>query len=107
MIVEKRTYLIVPGKLPEYLALLEKEGMPLLDRHLGTCIGLYVTEVGELNEFTHLWAYRDAADREARRARLYADPDWPAFLNAATRLLQHQNNCLLRPVSFSPVPALK
>jgi len=35
---------------------------------------------GELNTFTHVWVYESAADREAKRAKMAADPDWKVYI---------------------------
>ena len=100
MLIEMRTYTCLPGKLPALLALVEEQGMPLQVKHLGRCIGFYTTEVGTLNQLVQLWAYDDAADREARRTQLWADPDWTPYADAALPLINRQENCLLRPTPF-------
>ena len=51
-----------------------------------------------------MWAYQDAADRDARRAALWADKGWQAFGEFALPLIQHQTNQLLKPTGFSPQP---
>lgn len=76
MLIDERTYVIAPGCLERYLARHLAVALPLMREHLGEPL-LYARGVdGELNTFVHLWAYADAADRERRRGRLYADPRW-------------------------------
>lgn len=104
MLIEMRTYTFLPGKMPGYLALLEKEGLALQLRHLGRCLGYFTTEVGTVNQMIQLWAYENAADREERRARMWADASWERFADQALPMILRQENCLLKPTSFSPAP---
>ena len=72
MIVDHRTYELQPGRLREFLALYEKEGLPVQKKHLGNLVGFFTTEVGNVNEIVHIWAYEDLADRTKRRAAMAA-----------------------------------
>lgn len=102
MIVDHRTYTVVHGKMAEYLERYQRLALPLQRKHLGHLVGFFVSEIGPLNQVVHLWAYKDIADREARRARLAADPEWQAFLKANTGSFTHQETKILRATSFSP-----
>ncbi len=95
MIVEKRTYTFHPGKVQEFLALYEREGLPLL--------GYFVSDIGPLNQVITMWGYESMADREEKRARLYADPEWIAFGPKTTPLIQTMESVILRPTAFSPI----
>ncbi|HET6281143.1 MAG TPA: NIPSNAP family protein [Polyangia bacterium] len=100
MIVEQRTYTLLPGKLAEYLRAYAAEGMSIQVAHLGRMIGYYSTETGPLNTLVHLWAYDNAADREARRARMLADPGWKAYIAKVQPLTIAQESCILIPAPF-------
>ena len=76
MIVDHRTYELQPGRLRDFLALYEKEGLPVQMKHLGNLVGYYTTEVGNVNEIVHMWGYSDLADRTKRRAAMAADSAW-------------------------------
>ncbi|HEY4202848.1 MAG TPA: NIPSNAP family protein [Devosiaceae bacterium] len=102
MIVEHRTYIVKHGLMAEYLQRYEKHGLHIQLRHLGPLLGFYVSEVGVLNEVTHLWSYESMADRETRRAKLMADPEWQAFLKTNAGTFEHQQTKILKPTSFSP-----
>ena len=103
MIVEQRDYHVVTGKLPELVRLYETEGSALQEEFLGTFVGAFTTDVGELSTYTHLWAYESQADREARRARLQADERWKAFLAKIQPLIHTQRNRIMVPTAFSPL----
>jgi len=104
MIVEERIYTLLPGKVPDYLRAYETEGLAIQKAMLGTMVGYFSTEFGPLNQIVHLWAYRDLADREARRRRLGADPGWQAYVAKVRPLVVNQENKLLMPAAFSPNP---
>lgn len=102
MIVEKRTYTFHPGKLQEFLTLYEKEGLALHTSYL-PLIGYFVSEIGTLNQVVTLWGYESMADREEKRARLYADPAWIAFGPKTTPFIQTMETMILRPTGWSPI----
>jgi NIPSNAP len=103
VIVEQRDYHVHTGKLPELVRLYETEGAALQEEFLGTLVGAFTTDVGELSTYTHLWAYESHADREQRRARLQEDDRWKAFLGKIQPLIHTQRNRILVPTSFSPL----
>lgn len=59
MLIEQRIYTTLPGRWRQYLALYEAEGLAIQQRILGRLVGYYTTELGELNQVVHQWAYRD------------------------------------------------
>jgi hypothetical protein len=105
MIVDLRTYTMVPGRLGAWLALYRSDGMPIHHRHLGKPIGVFTTDVGTLNQVVFIWAFQDHADRERRRNALEADPDWAAYRKKTAEAgnVQHQENKLIRSTDFSPM----
>lgn len=103
MIVDERSYTLVPGKLKEWQALYEQEGLPVQSRILGNLLGFFVTEIGTINQIVHLWGYENFAERERRRAQLGADPAWQAYLAKAAPMMQKMENRILVPLPFSPI----
>jgi len=103
MIVELRTYTLYPGKLPEYLKLYETQGLPVQKPILGNFLGYFTTEIGVQNQVVHMWGYESLDDRARRRAELYANEDWKAFIAKAMPLLMTMENKILIPTSFSPL----
>ncbi len=103
MIVEERIYTVHPGKIQDMVRLYGEEGLALQQRHLGKFIGYFTTETGNLNQVVFMWGYDSLDDREARRARMNADPDWQRYLAKVVNLVVAQENRILRPTSFSPI----
>lgn len=103
MLIDLRFYTFHPGKLAEFLKLSKERILPLQTKHCGTCILYATSETGTLNQLVQAWAYEDAADRDRRRAALWADPEWKALGDIALPLIVHQENQLLRPTEFGPL----
>jgi len=105
MIVDMRTYTMVPGRLKAFLDLYQKEGLPIQIRHLGKPIGYFTTEIGTLNQVVHLWGYESMAERERKRSAMESDPDWIAYRakSATTGNVQLQENKILKSTPFSPL----
>jgi len=103
LIVEQRDYHVYTGKLPELVRLYADEGIAIQQELLGTLVGVFTTDIGELSTYTSLWAYESAGEREQKRARLQADERWQAFLAKIQPLIHTQRNRILVPTSFSPL----
>jgi len=101
MIVDHRTYDVIPGKLNAYVELYKTLGWPLQKKYLGNCLGWYISmDIGSLNQIVHMWGYESLQDRAERRAKLAADPAWGAFLAQGMPLLQKMENKILTPVAM-------
>ena len=98
MIVEERIYTLKIGAVGAYRDLYVAEGLAIQKRILGNLLGYYFTEVGPQNQVVHLWGYDDFADRAARRAELFRDPDWLAYVEKSAPLLERMENKILKPL---------
>lgn len=104
MIVEERMYTLHVGKMPEFMETYEREGLPMLRRHLGGMVGFFINEVGPQNLIVHLWAFENFEDRERRRAALEADPAWPAYRTKnQQRILSMETRIMRPPAFFEPI----
>ena len=105
MLIDQRTYTVKPGTMAKQMALYQEYGLAPQKRHLGEPLAYLITESGEVNTFVHIWVYKDAADRAARRAAMSVDPDWLAYLqkNAEAGYLIAQRNNLMTPAPFAPI----
>ena len=102
MIVDVRTYTLIPRKMGRYLELFEKHALPVMLRHGLDLVGYYTSSIGPLNQVVHIWRYDSLADLEAKRAARDADPAWGEFLSLTEGMVLMQDNRIMRPTSFSP-----
>ena len=102
MIFEMRTYTLHPGQVANYLRIYEAEGFPTQSRILGRLIGYYSTEIGNVNQVVHLWGYDSFEERTRRRAALFADPVWLAYIPKVVGMIAAQESKILSPARFSP-----
>ncbi len=105
MLVDHRTYTVKPGTMAKQMAIYQEFGLTPQKRHLGEPLAFLITESGEVNTYVHIWAYKDAADRAAKRAAMGADPEWQVFLqkSAEAGYLIGQRNNLMNPTPFAPI----
>ena len=60
------------------------------------------SELGGLNKWCHIWAYKDAAERFEVREKARRDGIWPPRGGASGRMIK-QENMLVVPAAFSPL----
>ncbi|MEO9103129.1 MAG: NIPSNAP family protein [Burkholderiales bacterium] len=102
MLYDVRTYVCRPGTLKKHLALYEEFGWEAQRSHLGEPLAYLLTETGDVNSYTHIWVYDDAADRDRKRTALYQDAKWLAYVekSGAAGYLLSQHNSLMVPAAF-------
>jgi uncharacterized lipoprotein YmbA len=98
-VYELRTYRAHVGKLAEWIKLFT-EIMPVREK-FSKNVAVFQTEVSQLNEAVHLWAYRDLNHRAQVRAAALQDPEWGAFVAKASPLLAEMRSAVLVPTPFS------
>lgn len=98
---ELRTYRAAVGRAGEWLGHF-KAALPAREKY-SKIVGLWQTEVAQLNEVVHLWAYHDLNERAAVRGKVVQDPEWQAFLAKGYPLLLEMKSIILTPASHSPM----
>jgi hypothetical protein len=95
---EIRTYTMLPGAAP---TVIEKWAERIEGRTKFSPLAFCGhTELGGLNQWIHVWAYKDAAERFAIRDQARATGAWPP----ATRgQFVKQENMFVVPAEFSPL----
>ncbi len=103
MIYDHRTYVCKPGMIKAHVELYQAMGFAVQSKHLGKPVLWATTEVGDVNSYVHVWAYKDLADRTAKRAAMWADPAWLAYVKKSGELgaLVHQENKILIGQAFA------
>ena len=100
-VYELRWYRTQAGRAGEWLDLF-KGIVPTREKYMRR-VGLWQTQMGQLNEVVHMWVFRDLNDRAAARAKLGQDPAWQEFLAKSTPLLAHMQAIVLNPAAHSPM----
>jgi NIPSNAP len=97
---EIRSYTLAPGGLP---GMMERWATKIDERvKLSPLVGAWYSEFGGLNKWVHIWAYKDAAERQRIRSEAVARGLWPPGAAAAGIVLKQENK-LVMPASFSPL----
>ncbi|MBI2527950.1 MAG: NIPSNAP family protein [Candidatus Rokubacteria bacterium] len=100
-VYELRWYRLHPGQVAEWLEQF-KTVMPVREKLMHR-VGLWQTEIAQLNEVVHMWAFHDLNERAAKRAELAREPEWQAFLAKGSPCLAHMQAIVLNPAPFSPM----
>ena len=98
-VYEMRIYTIQPGGMPE---MLERwaEGIPHREKYSPLAASWY-TDLGGLNKFYHIWAYKSFEERDRVRAESFKDPNWPP--KTTPGLVVKMENKIMAPAAFSPM----
>ena len=102
MVIDYRAYTFTPGTVQAFLEMFENEGLEPQQRICGNFLGIYRTEIGNVNEVIMMFGYENAGERERRRALLYQDPAFQAYLKKARELITAQDVRLLVAAPFNP-----
>ena len=98
-VYELRTYRTRPVASSEWLEHF-KSIMPVREKYSKN-VGLWQTQIGQLDEVTHMWPYPDLNDRAIIRAKLKKNPEWQAFLQKGNPLLLNMESVVLNPTANS------
>jgi len=97
-IYEMRTYVYQAGSMPEVLKRWEK-AIPQRVQ-LSPLAACWYSDIGELNKFVHIWAYKDFAERDRVRTESLQLPTWPPNTR---EFIVSQTNKMLIPAACSPM----
>lgn len=97
---EIRSYTLAPGTLP---GLIERWSAQINERaKLSPLVGAWYSEFGNLNKWVHIWAYKDAGERQRIRSEAVAKGIWPPRGGTPGAMFKQENK-LVMPASFSPL----
>ncbi len=100
-VYELRWYRTQVGRSGEWMSLF-KDILPVRGQFMRR-VGVWTTEIAQLNEVVHMWVFKDLNDRAASRATLGQNAEWQAFLAKSTALLAHMQSTVLLPAPHSPM----
>ena len=98
-IYEFRTYTYQPGTMP---MVMERFGKVIPERtKISPLVFAGQTMIGPLNQFIHVWAYKDAGERERLRAEAAKKvAGWPP---ATREFMVAQENTIMTPAACAPL----
>lgn len=98
-IYEFRTYTYQPGTMP---TVLERFGKVIPERtKISPLVFAGTTMIGPLNQFIHVWAYKDAGERERLRAEASKTVvGWPP---GTREFMVAQENTIMNPAPCAPL----
>ena len=107
MIVEFRTYICLPNRLPALLKRFREHTVGIFERHGIRQGGFFTTLVGpDANELTYTLHWDSLAEREAKWAAFQADPEWQKVRAESEKdgpINAVISNKLMVPTDFSSV----
>ena len=103
MIVEMRTYKVLPGKVQQFIKIYNDEIREIHTKILGNQLGFFYTEIGNVNEVVHLYGYDSFEDRQSRRLSLSKIPEFHSYLDKVKNIIVNMENKLLIPTEFSKI----
>lgn len=95
---EMRTYVLKAGVTPQMAASWEAHLPGRLA--LSPLIGVYTSDIGGLNQWVHIWAYKSLDQRNAVRKDAVAKGIWPPPTGTP---MERQESKILLAAPFSPV----
>ena len=98
-VYELRWYRTHVGRTKEWLDHF-KAVMPTREKLMHR-VGLWQTDIAQLNEVVHMWAFRDLRERADARARLAKEPAWQDFMSKSISCLAHMQAIVLLPAPFA------
>jgi hypothetical protein len=97
---EIRSYTLAAGAVP---GMIERWAPKINERvKLSPLVGAWYSEFGSLNKWVHVWAYKDAAERQRIRGEAVARGIWPPGGGTPGQLLKQENKLML-PAACSPL----
>lgn len=100
-VYEYRTYRCRVGKARPWSEKL-RDVLPAREKYSKN-VAIWVTEAGQPNEVSHLWAYDSLNHRAEARAAAMKDPDWREFLKNGPEMLEEMTSTILTPWTHSPM----
>src|SRR5215470_14075132 len=86
---EFRTYTYGPGAIPKVI----EAWSPRIKARAAVSPLIFAgfTDIGALNQWVHVWAYKNMGDRETRRAQAMKPGQWPPPRHESVTLLKQEN----------------
>ncbi len=95
---EFRTYTYGPGAIPKVI----EEWTPRIKERSAVSPLIFAgfTDIGALNQWVHVWAYKNMGERERLRGQAMKSPNWPPPRHPS---VSRQQSTFAVPAKFSPL----
>jgi hypothetical protein len=100
-VYELRTYQLHAAQAPVW-ARRFTAALPARTQH-SHLVALWTSDLGDLNQAYHLWAYDSLDQRMTARARAAEDPAWQAFERGTAEMIVRRHSSILLPDACSPL----
>jgi hypothetical protein len=105
MIYDFRMYTLKPGGTLEYMAAVKEVALPLREKHGIKLAGWYYSDIGDLNQVVHIWAYRDHEHMEKAKAEVSNSAEWKEkYVPRVRPLIVAQKTYIMLSPDFAPQP---
>ena len=105
MICDFRMYTLKPGGTPEYMAAVKEVALPLREKHGIKLAGWYYSDIGDLNQVVHIWAYRDHEHMEKAKGEVSNSAEWKEkYVPRVRPLIVAQKTYIMLSPDFAPQP---
>ena len=106
MIYDFRMYTLKPGKTQEYMDAVRELALPVRKRHGVKLAGWYYSDIGELNQVVHIWAFDDEKHMKIAKENVAKDPEWSGkYIPRVHDLIDSQKTYLMMAADFAPIPS--
>ena len=102
---DMRIYDIKPGQVPVYMEAVEQVGLPIREELGVKLAGWFYSDVGQLNQVMHIWAYKDSDDLHRKMRAVYQHPGWTGeYMPRVRGVIDVQRDQLMQGGDFFPGP---
>jgi hypothetical protein len=106
VIYERRSYDVVPGRMPAMHARFQNHTLGLFKRHGIRVVGFWEAIIGTSGVLHYLLQFDDLGHRERAWAGFLADPDWHRVRAESEKdgpIVARIRNEIWRPTPYSPM----
>ena len=87
------------------MSAVEELAIPIRQRHGVKLAGWFYSDLGDLNQVVHIWAFDNVKHMEEAKAAVADDPEWGgAYIPRVRGVLSAQNTYLMKTTEFGPTP---
>ena len=103
MIYLVASIILVPEKTGEFNDIMEKEYLPIVEKHGAKLIAALRTTIGNVDEVTDVWEFESLEQFEGIRRSQFQDPEYMAVRGKIRALMTAETLKLASPLSCSPL----